>query len=135
MFRWFCDPVSQFFVFHALHVHSSSMLMLKINEIPKLLIPNFVMMVLFIQQCLSFAILWFIWLCNIASLFLIRFIISYIVLFLFRFCHFLQRNKILVRFISERRLLQYIGLLSHIHYVPISNNHPNFSLLYYYIFH
>ena len=50
-FALFSDPVAQLFVFPAFRVHSSSMIVLEINEILKLLIPNFVMMVSFLQRC------------------------------------------------------------------------------------
>ena len=70
------NPVSQLFVFHEFHVCSSSMSMLEINKILELLIPNFVMMVLFLLQCLSLAIFWSLWICNIASVFLFGFIID-----------------------------------------------------------
>ena len=63
------DPVAQLFVFPAFQVCSFSMSMLVINKILELLIQNFVMMVLFLQRCLFFAIFWSLQICNIASLF------------------------------------------------------------------
>ena len=42
------DPVAQLFVFPAFQVHSSSMSMLKINEILEILIQKFVVVVYFI---------------------------------------------------------------------------------------
>ena len=56
------DPVAQLFVFPAFHVRSFSMSMLEIKEILELIIPIFLMMVLFLLRCLSSAIIWFLWL-------------------------------------------------------------------------
>ena len=79
------------------------------------------------------------YLSNIASIYLFRFIITYLFLnifvwFLFGCCRFQQHNEVWFQFISVTRVLKYIGLILYIHCVPISNNHPNFYLLHCYIF-
>ena len=48
--------------------------------------------------------------------------------------HFWRRNEVWVKFISVRRLLIDIGLLLYIHFFNISEDHPNFSSLYYFAF-
>ena len=133
------DPVSQLFVLPVFHVCSYSMIMLEINNILEILIPKFVMTVSFLRRCLLFTIFWSIWLCNIVSVFLFRFITAYIFLyivvsFLFGCFHFIWRNEVWVHFISVGRLVQGIGLLRYIHCIHISNNHPHFSSLYCYVF-
>ena len=128
------DPVAQLIVFPVFHIRSSSMSMLEINNILKLLIPNFVMMVSFFRQCLSFTIFCYLWLCNIASVFLFGFIIAYlflyIVVFFFFGCfHFLCCNGVRIQFISLRWLIQDIYLPLYIYCVPISNDHPIFFFI------
>ena len=55
-------------------------------------------------------------------------------IYLFGCWHFLQRNEVWVQFGLVRRVLQDIGLILYIHYIPISNYHHNFSSLYCYVF-
>ena len=52
------DPVSQLLVFPVFCVRYFFMIMLEINDILKLLIPNFFVMVYFLWGYLYFAILW-----------------------------------------------------------------------------
>ena len=77
------DPGAQLFVFPSFHVHASSVRKLEINEILEILLPKFIHMVSFLVQCLSFAIFGSIWLCNIASIFLLIFNIAYLFLYIY----------------------------------------------------
>ena len=77
------QPSSSMFFFSAFHVRYSSMNLMEINYILKILIPKFIMMVLFLRRCLSFAIFWSLRLCNIASLFFLIFIIAYLFLYIY----------------------------------------------------
>ena len=106
------DPVAQLFVFPEFHICSSPMSMLEINDILELFISNFFMMVLFIRRFLFFAIICSLLNFNIAPLFLFRYIIDYLflyifVLLLFGCCHFWWRNEVWVQFILVRWLLQF----------------------------